>query len=680
MENAFRLVKKTLNHIFILFFIVASLCFFSTTGVIAADLPIGAECQANADCRSGDCESSQNDGKSYCDCDDDNACTDEYTEQPGEQWDCKDGAYATYDLDYCVSNLRGVKYPIDPRQSSLTDQLLDPHINLDEIQNATGKPVTRISIPGVSFSDVKIQEDPDGTFLYIPFLGEYIAAIYKYLIMIMGIISVIIIIVAGLRWTLSGGDSGSISEAKKMIGNALIGIVLAAGSYTILYTVNPSLVDFSYLKVRYINTKNIEDLFFNKETDFNLNIDVSNTDLDNLFKGYAACYGYDWRVLKAFAAAESGLDVNARRPGSQYHGLFQMNYEYCQGGLGYGKFPASLGFDCTSRIDAETNTATAAATIQINLSSIQKKCPGISVKDAMTLLYVGHNNGPSVMAEVLRGRGCTQPAIRNGVQAFYVSRGGNNNGVTTEHGLKKHDYGEQKVIATLSKMGLGDQTPIYPSNAKDDALCPAKTGKRILEKGSVPGQGNLASARVDCPNGNGKKILAVGDSNTESNTSYADIIAASCANIIVDKRGFTGRSAAFVYDQIKNKNLKREGFTDIIVWAGVNDINNAQSGLRRIYQKAKANDLRVIAVVVTPWKGYDSWRPALQEKTDETNTWIRQLGGGALDATDVVIDVYNLFEDPNNQDALNTLYSSDKIHLNKQAQELLAERITNAAF
>lgn len=268
MENNAWLVKHTSQQLiaYATITIMASFLSFFPIGIPAvftANLPIGAECEENADCRSGDCEGSQNNGKSYCDCSSDNTCKEEYGAQEDETWDCVDGAHATYDLDYCVSNIKGVRYAITPRESSVTDQLLDPSINASEIQQMIGTPVTKISIPGVNFSEVKVAEEvEDGsTYLFIPFLGEYIAAVYRYAVVVIAIVAILAIISAGFMWTMSAGDSGTIEKAKSTIGNALIGLVLAVGSYTILYTINPNLVTFKSLKVRYVKGIPVEVLY-----------------------------------------------------------------------------------------------------------------------------------------------------------------------------------------------------------------------------------------------------------------------------------------------------------------------------------------------------------------------------------------------------------------------------------
>ena len=74
-------------------------------------------------------------------------------------------------------------------------------------------------------------------------IANYIKAIYKYAIGIVGILAAIVLMFGGVRWIVAGGNTTQISEAKAWIGAALTGLVLALTSYLILNTVNPALVN-----------------------------------------------------------------------------------------------------------------------------------------------------------------------------------------------------------------------------------------------------------------------------------------------------------------------------------------------------------------------------------------------------------------------------------------------------
>lgn len=74
-------------------------------------------------------------------------------------------------------------------------------------------------------------------------IGEFFKYNYNLALSIAGILAVIMIVIAGIQWVTSGGNSEMISSAKKRIGGALIGLLIAYLSYTILSIVNPALVN-----------------------------------------------------------------------------------------------------------------------------------------------------------------------------------------------------------------------------------------------------------------------------------------------------------------------------------------------------------------------------------------------------------------------------------------------------
>jgi len=73
-------------------------------------------------------------------------------------------------------------------------------------------------------------------------ISDYIETIYKYLISIVGILATVIMMIGGVIWITAGGNASRIGEAKAWIGGALMGLVLALSSYTILYQINDETV------------------------------------------------------------------------------------------------------------------------------------------------------------------------------------------------------------------------------------------------------------------------------------------------------------------------------------------------------------------------------------------------------------------------------------------------------
>lgn len=100
------------------------------------------------------------------------------------------------------------------------------------------------------FQMLKATVDKSGRYLDTPFIPQYISAMYKYGIVVITILATVMIIVAGLLWTISGGNTEQISKAKTMIARAITGLIIAVSSYTILYAINPQLVEFQNLRIQ----------------------------------------------------------------------------------------------------------------------------------------------------------------------------------------------------------------------------------------------------------------------------------------------------------------------------------------------------------------------------------------------------------------------------------------------
>ena len=101
----------------------------------------------------------------------------------------------------------------------------------------------QISIPGTEFQqDVGTPVGKTvGNVITSDLIGRYVAAFYKWGLSIVGVLAVLMLMAGGLIWLTSGGDSGKIGQAKKMIGGSLLGSLLLVGAYFFLNTINPDL-------------------------------------------------------------------------------------------------------------------------------------------------------------------------------------------------------------------------------------------------------------------------------------------------------------------------------------------------------------------------------------------------------------------------------------------------------
>lgn len=83
-------------------------------------------------------------------------------------------------------------------------------------------------------------------------IGDFIEFGYRYAFAIATLLAVVMFIVGGVQWSISGGGEGK-SAAQKRITNAIIGLVLLALSYALLSFVNPNLVSLRLPQTWLIN-------------------------------------------------------------------------------------------------------------------------------------------------------------------------------------------------------------------------------------------------------------------------------------------------------------------------------------------------------------------------------------------------------------------------------------------
>lgn len=117
-------------------------------------------------------------------------------------------------------------------------------------------PALNVPIPGLDFTKHPIILTTDGK-AKITFLSAYIGAAYNYLLGVSVIAAAVMIVYGGFRYIV--GSATGITEGKNIIRDAIIGLVLMFGSWTILATLNPdSLTQLKPLEVEYIQPTPIQ--------------------------------------------------------------------------------------------------------------------------------------------------------------------------------------------------------------------------------------------------------------------------------------------------------------------------------------------------------------------------------------------------------------------------------------
>lgn len=148
--------------------------------------------------------------------------------------------------------------------------------------------------------------DKPGTYgnCRVPFIAEYIAGWFKYLVGIGGLLGVMACMVGGFMWIISAGNAQKIGEAKNLITNSLIGIVLLATSYIILHQVNPELTQLKSISVGYINKVD------NSEGDSGASTEIVSSSLaDNINIGSPNCSNSNNQNLADAKTAMTYMDT-----------------------------------------------------------------------------------------------------------------------------------------------------------------------------------------------------------------------------------------------------------------------------------------------------------------------------------------------------------------------------------
>lgn len=128
----------------------------------------------------------------------------------------------------------------------------------------TVTPKLSVPIPTVKFTDILLpiyDRDTNKTNLQtidVPFLAQYISGIYKYAVGFASVIAAVMMMIGGFQYMTAGGDQARVTAGKEKISNALIGLFLSLGTFLILTTVSPELVQLKALQIKIVKPEEFE--------------------------------------------------------------------------------------------------------------------------------------------------------------------------------------------------------------------------------------------------------------------------------------------------------------------------------------------------------------------------------------------------------------------------------------
>jgi len=100
-------------------------------------------------------------------------------------------------------------------------------------------PLATFAIGGCRNLEVQL---PGLTSTCLPALPDYIAAIYNFALIAIGILVFVALIYGGFRYLTSAGNPTAMSDATDQISSALLGLVILFSAWLILNTINPELL------------------------------------------------------------------------------------------------------------------------------------------------------------------------------------------------------------------------------------------------------------------------------------------------------------------------------------------------------------------------------------------------------------------------------------------------------
>jgi hypothetical protein len=74
-------------------------------------------------------------------------------------------------------------------------------------------------------------------------IGSFVSNLYTFALLLAGLLAFGAIVWGGIKYATGRGNPTAESEGRSWITNALLGLLLLAGAYIILYTINPNILN-----------------------------------------------------------------------------------------------------------------------------------------------------------------------------------------------------------------------------------------------------------------------------------------------------------------------------------------------------------------------------------------------------------------------------------------------------
>lgn len=195
-------------------------------------------------------------------------------------------------------------------------------------------------------------------------------------------------------------------------------------------------------------------------------------------------------------------------------------------------------------------------------------------------------------------------------------------------------------------------------------------------------------------------VAAMGDSLTDFRShggKYLQLLAEKCPNSRFDSYGIGGQMVNQMRARFERDILGVPGdpqnpkprYTHVIVFGGVNDVCSDETAKRTpslitgdlgtMYESAKRNGIKVIALEIAPWGGFKKfYNPRRAAATRLVNQWIR--GQAAQGLIDAVFDPGSVLTCGESDRLCKSLSWKDGLHFNAAGHRKLGEALYQQYF
>lgn len=220
-------------------------------------------------------------------------------------------------------------------------------------------PFNNLEVKIPTLTGLSTPDCSSGTSCKIPWIAEYIRGLYKYGLSIGTMLAILSMMIGGVMWLISGGQQNLVKEAKAWIFAAISGSVLLFGSYLLLETLNPNLVNLNTVDVTNAEANpnftsgggELTGTFTGKPS-----FSQNKAAYDTILASAAQTYGLDCTLIKAHMMAESNGNPNAQSSAGAV-GLMQLMPGTASGlGCGGNLTDPATSINCGAKFMAQLMT------------------------------------------------------------------------------------------------------------------------------------------------------------------------------------------------------------------------------------------------------------------------------------------------------------------------------------